>query len=227
MLCPFASRGSWHARRGLTQTRLDRRHASTHERRGDRILVPICDGCGPVRRRRRPRADRGSRPSVRAARFLPAGALSVAPRRGICQAPCYPERLSMRRSRNNRDSRAVIARSSSWWPARSWRPSRRGPGTSGTAVDHRILASVIGEAARGRGPRPDGPHPGERPAMAPHPHRRAARRRHARRPQDGRLRPRQAPRMGLEGRPGRDGGPAELSREHARAAAQCVRPSRT
>ena len=30
MLCPFASRGSWHARRGLIQTRLDRRHASTH-----------------------------------------------------------------------------------------------------------------------------------------------------------------------------------------------------
>ncbi len=47
--------------------------------------------------------------------------------------------------------------------------------------------------------------------MAPHPDRRAARRRHAGRLQDRRLRARQAPRMGLEGRHFRDGSPAQLS----------------
>ena len=88
--------------------------------------------------------------------------------------------------------------------------AKRSPGPLGFAPASRARATRRGSR---RGRRPD---TGKRPQVAQDADRGAARRRHARRLQDGRLRPRPAAGMGLEGRSRPLRGPAQLSRGASR-----------
>ena len=205
-------------------SRADRRHASINRGRSN---VSWMRFSRPARSSTSMPAANQSSPSGSHRRSVgQICALSVLPERGFCQASDSRERsvdeatLEHSLARSPWRSCCIVVRRAARRASASEPKAANTDGPSGSNESRpRRLGFTLHSRPGSSRPRRSagGADAGERAEMAPHPDRRAARRRHARRLQDGRFRPRQAARMGLEGGARGAGGAAQLSRDRPSA----------